>query len=232
MFFSLLTTEFLDELITYNSNSNNLKYLPPLFSKTESSRAYPNIQQAKRDFVIKFYATKLFIQHKPALKLRDNFKSGVSIEVPGYEQHSMSYDIFEKMNSNFFIPIALVKNLNNILSSLVKTGRIVVLDEKQKDCSKGYTHGGHARWAKKKTGHWITESSVLGPTTSLPIINLLMPLTKVNEITVEDEPYNNVPNSELVKETYQHMNKESILITDGYYPDMNVRRYFNYLCCL
>jgi hypothetical protein len=225
IFFSMLTEEFLDKLIEYNSNTSNLKYLPSIFSKFESTRTYPDIQQSKRNFVIAFYATKLYIQHKPALNLRDNFKSGKSIEVPGFEQYLMSYDIFEKMNSNFLIPIALVKELNNILSSLVKTGRIVVLDEKQKDCSKSYTFGGHARWAKKKTGHWITESAVLGPTTELPILNLLMPLTKVKERDVEDEPYNNVPNSELVKEAYKFMEKDSILLTDGYYPDMNVRRY-------
>lgn len=228
IFFKMLTEELLDELIEYNSTPSNLKYLPPLFSKDKPTRTYPDIQQAKRNFVIQFYATKLYIQHKPSPKLVDSFNVGVSVEVPNYEEYSMSFHIFEKMNNNFLFPISLVKHLNKNLSSLVKTGRIVVLDEKHKQCSKKFNEGGHARWAKKKYGHWISESAVLGPTTGLPIMNLLMPLTKVPRLEVDDEPYNDLPNSELVKETYEIMEDESILLTDGYYPDMNVRRYYSY----
>jgi hypothetical protein len=224
IFFSMLDDELLDKIIEYNSTTDKLKNLPPIFSKNEPTRTFPDIQQAKREFVIIFYATKLYIQHNPQQKLVDNFKVGTSIEVPNFKHHSMSFKIFEKMNSNFFIPIALVKLLNEKLSSLVKTGRIVCMDEKQKECTDAFQHGGHARWAKKKYGHWITESAVLGPTTELPIIILLMPITKVDRLNVEDEPFNDVPNSELVEEVYDHMENESILLTDGYYPDMNVRR--------
>jgi hypothetical protein len=225
IFFSMMNNDFLDKIIEYNSTPENLKNLPSVFSKNESTRNIPDIQQAKRDFVIKFYATKLYIQHDPKNTLVANFNVKSSIEVRNFEVHSMSFNIFEKMNRNFFIPIALVKDLNENMASLVKTGRIVCLDEKQKECSHEYHHGGHARWAKKKYGHWITQSAVLGPTTGLPIMQLLIPLTKVDRLNVDDEPYNDVPNSELVKETYEHMEEGSILLTDGYYPDMNVRRY-------
>lgn len=226
IFFSMLDEELLDKIIEYNSTPQNIKNLPTLFSKNESTRNIPNIQQAKRDFVIIFYATKLYIQQNPKKNLVDNFNIGSSIEVPDFEIHSMSFKTFEKMNRNFIIPIALVKELNENMASLIKTGRIVCLDEKHKGCSNQYQHGGHARWAKKKYGHWITESAIDGPTTGLPILQLLMPLTKVDRLSVEDEPYNDLPNSELVKETYKYMDEGSILITDGYYPDMNVRRYY------
>lgn len=187
--------EFLDKLIENNSSSHNLKNLPSIFSRTESSRAFPDIQQAKRDFVISYYATKLYIQHKPEQTLRENFKSGSSINIPEFNQFSMSRATFEMMSANFLIPMALVNNLNENMNSLVTTGRVVVLDEKHKSCSKSYNNGGHARWAKKKYGHWFTESAVLGPKTGLPIIIALMPLTNVDPKNVEDEPYNNVPNS-------------------------------------
>ena len=204
IFFSMLDIELLDKIIEYNATPQNLKNLPAIFSKKESTRDIPNVQQAKRDFVIIFYATKLYIQQNPEKNLVDNFNVGSSIEVPNFEIHSMSFKIFEKMNRNFFIPIAIVKDLNENLASLIKTGRIVCLDEKQKECKSEYKH---ARWAKKKYGHWITESAVIGPLTGLPIIQLLMPLTKVDRLNVEDEPYNDVPNAELVKETYEHMEK-------------------------
>lgn len=216
--------KFLDALIEYNSSIHNLKNLPSLFSRTENSRAFPDIQQAKRDFVISFYATKLYIQHKPEQTLAENFKSGSSINVPEFPQFSMSRATFDKMNANFLIPMSLVHYLNENMMSLVRTGRVVVLDEKHKTCSKAYNNGGHARWAKKKYGHWFTESAVLGPKTGLPIIITLMPLTNVDPKNVEDEPYNNVPNSKLVEEAYKGMEPESILLTDGYYPDMNVRK--------
>lgn len=225
IFFSMLNDDLLDKIIEYNSTPSNLKNLPAIFSKSESTRRIPDVQQAKRDLAITFYATKLYIQHNPANNLVDNFTVGSSIEVPNFEIYSMSLATFEKMNSNFFIPIALVKDLNVNLASPIKTGRIVCLDEKHKECTQEYANGGHARWAKKKYGHWITESAITGPKTGLPIIQLLMPITSVIESNVEDEPYNKVPNSELVKEAYENMQEDSILLADGYYPDMNVRRY-------
>jgi hypothetical protein len=91
LFFSIFDDEFLDQLIEYNSIYP--QHLPLIFSKYQNTRKYPNIQQEKRNLVIQFYATKLFINANPKLTLRENFSSGKSIKVPNYEHYSMTFDI-------------------------------------------------------------------------------------------------------------------------------------------
>jgi hypothetical protein len=221
LFFSIFDDEFLDQLIEYNLTKKDK--LPPIFLKNENTRTFPDIQQAKRNFIIQFYATKLFILSKPENTLRENFKSKTSIEVPGYEDYAMSYEVFEKMNVHFTIPIGLVDSLNIRLSKLIAhTGRIVCFDEKHKSCKENHYH---ARWAKGKQGHWISESSILGPATGLPYIIRLMPTTTVDERNAEDEPYNNKLVSELIEDAYTDISNDSILVADGYYPDRTGRKY-------
>lgn len=221
LFLSIFTKEFLDELIEYHSN--NLENLPAIFSKNNNTRTYPDIQQAKRDFIIQFYATKLYILSDPKYTLLENFNSGTSIVVPGYEDYAMSFAIFEKMNVHFTIPIALVDSLNARLASFIShTGRLVRFDEKHKECQENHMH---ARWAKGKTGHWVCESSILGPTTGLPYIIRLMPTTSVDNRNVEDEPYNNKPVSKLIEHAYSEVSDDSILVADGYYPDKSGRKF-------
>jgi hypothetical protein len=223
LFRSFFDDEFLDELIEYNSKGKKLQDLPPIFSKKENTRAYPNIQQSKRNFVLQFYALKLFILSKPEPTLRENFKSGASIEVPNYEAYSMSYTIFEKMNVHFTIPIELIESLNIRLTQAINhTGRILCFDEKHKACQDNHYH---ARWAKGKYGHWISESSILGPKTGLPYIVRLMPTTSVDNRNYENEPYNNKLVSELIEDAYNNVSQESILVADGYYPDRMGRKY-------
>jgi hypothetical protein len=220
LFLKIFDNDFLDELIEYHSNNLDL---PAIFSKKSNTRTYPDIQQAKRDFIIQFYATKLYIQSNPKNTLVENFNSGSSIEVPGYEEYSMSLGIFEKMNVNFTIPIALVDKLNIRLASFIShTGRIVCFDEKHKECQENHKH---ARWAKSKTGHWVCESSILGPATGLPYVIRLMPTTSVDNLNVEDEPYNNKQVSELIEHAYSNINADSILVADGYYPDKSGRKF-------
>ena len=221
LFFSFFDDEFLDELIEYNSSK--AERLPSLFAKQNNSRAYPDIQQSKRDLVIRFYAIKLFILSNPEATLVDNFKTGTSLEVPGYEDFSMSYEMFEKMNVNFIIPISLVGTFNARLDQFLShTGRIVCFDEKHKNCQENHNH---ARWAKGKQGHWISECSILGPKTGLPYMLRVMPTTTVDNRNVEDEPYNNKLVSELVEDAYTNVHDESILVADGYYPDIAGRKY-------
>lgn len=221
LFFSIFDNEFLDQLIKYNLT--NLGNLPPIFSKNNNTRTYPDIQQAKRKFIIQFYATKLYILSDPKNTLKENFNVGKSIEVPGYEEYAMSFDIFEKMNVHFTIPIALIDSLNTRLGALISdTGRIVCFDEKHKECRDNHYH---ARWAKNKYGHWISESSILAPTTGLPYIIRLMPTTSIDNRNVEDEPYNNKLVSELIEDAYTDVNDHSILVADGYYPDRLGRRF-------
>jgi hypothetical protein len=221
LFLSIFDNEFLDQLIEYNSTKAD--ELPPIFSKNNNTRAYPDIQQAKRDFVIKFYATKLYILSNPENTLLENFTSGTSIEVPGYEEYSMCFKIFEKMNVHFVIPIDLVESLNTRLALFMEhTGRIVSFDEKHKSCQENHKH---ARWAKGKYGHWISESSILGPTTGLPFVFRLMPTTTVDNRNVENEPYNNKLVSELIEDAYTYVDNDSILVADGYYPDRMGRSY-------
>ena len=223
LFFEILDNEFLDELIEYNCSADNLVNLPSIFSKNQNSRTYPDIQQAKRNFIIQFYAIKLYILSDPKNTLRENFQSGKSIEVPGFEEYSMSFDIFEKMNVHFIIPIALVDSLNNRFASLIShTGRILCFDEKHKVCQENHKY---ARWAKGKHGHWVCESSILGPTTGLPYILRLMPTTTVDNRNVEDEPYNNKQVSQLIEYAYNNVDNDSILVADGYYPDRVGRKF-------
>jgi hypothetical protein len=221
LFLSIFDNEFLDQLIEYNSTKSD--ELPHIFSKNNNTRTYPNVQQAKRDFVIQFYATKLYILSHPENTLMENFKSGSSIEVPGYEHYSMSFKLFENMNVKFVIPIELVQSLNTRLALFLEhTGRIVSFDEKHKSCQENHQH---ARWAKGKYGHWVSESSILGPTTGLPFVFRLMPTTTLDNRNVENEPYNNKLVSELIEEAYSDVNDDSILVADGYYPDRMGRKY-------
>lgn len=111
LFLSIFTKEFLDELIEYHSN--NLENLPAIFSKNNNTRTYPDIQQAKRDFIIQFYATKLYILSDPKYTLLENFNSGTSIVVPGYEDYAMSFAIFEKMNVHFTILVDLCASMKS-----------------------------------------------------------------------------------------------------------------------
>jgi hypothetical protein len=223
LFFTIFDDAFLDQLIEYNSSPANLINLPSIFSKTQNSRTYPNIQQSKRNFIIQFYALKLFILSDPKNTLRENFQRGKSIEVPGYEKFSMSFDIFEKMHVHFIIPIALVDSLNARFASFIShTGRILCFDEKHKNCQE--THK-HARWEKGKHGHWVCESSILGPTTGLPYVIRLMPTTYLDSRNVEDEPYNNKKVSELIEQAYNDIDKDTILVADGYYPDRVGRKF-------
>jgi len=223
IFYKIMDDELIDKIIEYNSSQNNLKHLPTIFSKTENTRTYPDIKQAKRNCLLTFYGIKLYIQHNPAKTLRENFADRDSIIIPNFEEFKMCFDYFEKMNSHFFIPIALVKVLNDKLNSLVEsTGRIVCMDEKHKKCHQNHLH---ARYAKKKPRHWITESAILGPTTGLPYMIQLMPTTTIDRMNAQDEPFNNKPVAELVEEAYSVLDDNTILLTDGYYPDMNGRRY-------
>jgi hypothetical protein len=221
LFFSIFDDEFLDQLIEYNSIDP--QHLPKVFSKYHNTRDYPNIQQTKRNLVKQFYATKLFIFSNPTLTLKDNFNSGYSIKIPNYEQYSMSFSTYEKMNVHFVIPISLVGSLNIRLSQPIShTGRIVCFDEKHKVCQDNHYH---ARWAKGKYGHWISEVSILGPTTGLPYMLRLMPTTKVDNRNMNEEPYNNKFVSELIEDSYTNVHNESILVADGYYPDLTGRKY-------
>jgi hypothetical protein len=52
-----------------------------------------------------------------------------------------------------------------------------------------------------------------------------MPTTTVDNLNVEDEPYNNKLVSELLEDAYTNVHDESILVADGYYPDVAGRRY-------
>lgn len=125
---------------------------------------------------------------------------------------------FYAMNNNIRIPIQLVKELNVRLSATTTTtGRIVCTDEKHREVQIGWKY---SRFAKNKNGHWITETTLLGPTTALPLFILLQPTTSVDIKQYDNEPYNNVPVNEQLTNVVELTDQHSIHIADSYYPDI------------
>lgn len=129
----------------------------------------------------------------------------------------MGYNDFESINNHFRFPIQLVDKLNERFASMIEdTGRIICTDEKHREVQIGWKH---SRFAKNKNGHWITQTALLGPNTALPILTLLQPTTNVTPLKFKDEPYNNVPVSQLLKNAFKVTTNHTIHVADSYYPD-------------
>lgn len=153
------------------------------------------------------------ITASPAPKLEENFP----IETEGFPDFKMGFNEFSAINSHFRFPIQLVKALNQRFADMIDdTGRVVCTDEKHRKVQIGWKH---ARFAKNKNGHWITQTALLGPTTALPILTLLQPTTSVSNLKFKNEPYNNIPVSEQLINAFEVTSNHSIHIADSYYPD-------------
>jgi hypothetical protein len=113
--------------------------------------------------------------------------------------------------------------LNDVFIELLDdTGRYVVLDEKMKECQQDHPL---SRWAKKVDGHWTSQVAVTGPTTSLPFVLKMIPITSVVEEETYELPYNNLQLHELMKVATDELHEHTITVADCYYSDSNTRKY-------
>jgi hypothetical protein len=213
IFYQFMDDDLLNLLIEYNILDDVKDKLPPLFRKYNDSRKLGDIQFAQRKKLIQYYAIRFAITSNYKSSLADMFP----FKIDGYDEFSMTIKEFSNINNNFRFPIQLVKELNNRFNNMINTsGRIVCTDEKHREVQIGWKH---SRYAKNKNGHWITESTILGPTTALPLFVLLQPTTTVNIKSYDQEPYNNIPVNELLLNIVNISNDLSIHIADSYYPD-------------
>lgn len=218
----IFDTEFLDKLIESNIKNTTSNELPPIFHNPKEKSKRRDYVKERRKLVFKYFATRLLILSSHKSNLRSNWP----LEFPGGKYVPLGIHTFQQMLSNFMIRLDCVGELNRILMSICKVGRIVNLDEKHKGCSKDYhltrwVHGKEPNW-----GHWNTELCVISPKFGLPLVICMMPLTstKPQNVTIERD-FNNFTLLDVHKEIHKYINKETIIVEDAYYLD-NASRNF------
>jgi hypothetical protein len=223
LFFSQLSYDIIDALIedVVRRYPNGL---PAIFYRKEETRHTKDPAQAKRNMLIHYWAIRLWIGTIPKHRqLKDLFPNS-RLVIPGYEDWSMSYPVFNSMHIHFTFPCSLVPLLNDQMRRWVKrTPRVVVTDEKQKKCPQDSPL---ARYAKKIDGHWTTEVAVCGPDSGLPYVMTLIPITSVKEENdVDDLPFNNLSLRDIMEEAFEGVDDISIMLTDCYYSDSSYRHW-------
>lgn len=113
----------------------------------------------------------------------------------------------------------MTKEINIRLNRYVESGRYVSLDEKHKGCKKDkylsrWVHGKDPNW-----GHWLTEVTTIAPTSGMPILLKVMPLTSTEAKNVTIEPYNNFNLIDVHQEVVKVVRKGTIIVEDAYYLD-------------
>lgn len=215
LFFYYFDEKFLDTMIETNINIPDSK-LPSIFFKENDSRRR-EIQVVKRTMLLRFIATRFSIMSNRQAIFINNWK------IP-QQQQFMCESNFQKMIVHMLIRLNMVSDLNERLGSFVKSGRHVSLDEKHKGTDKDshlarWVHGKDPNW-----GHWITELVTMGPTTDLPILIKLMPLTSTPPRNVTIEPFNNYNLEDVHKELLKVIRKDTIIVEDSYYLDDKSRK--------
>jgi hypothetical protein len=119
----------------------------------------------------------------------------------------------------------MTKDVNDRLEKYILSGRHVMLDEKHKGTSKDahlarWVHGKDPNW-----GHWITELTTIAPTTGMPLLMKILPLTSTDASQVTIEPFNNFSLIDVHKEIVPCLRQETFIVMDAYYLDDESRKY-------
>lgn len=211
LFLYIFDDNFLDLMIEKNIEIPNVK-LPTIFFKEKDSRRRV-VQEEKRKYLLRFFATRFSIMSNPQSSFKKNWK------IDHEEKLFMGENTFQDMIVNMQIRLNMVSELNERLKKYIKTGRYVSLDEKHKGTEKDqhlarWVHGKDPNW-----GHWITELVTIAPKTNLPILIKVMPLTSTDPRNVTIEPFNNYNLSDVHEELLDTIRKKTIIVEDAYYLD-------------
>lgn len=234
VFFRICDDEFLDQLIEHNVSLTTISELPKLFHNPKNETFRRDLREERRKLVLKFFACRLLIMSNPS----PNFSSNFPLSTDGLPDIPlMGRNSFQQMISNFQIRLTFTPKLNNKISSIVSTGRYVVLDEKHKGTNKDHHL---ARWVFGKDpewGHWNTELSLLAKTTGLPFVNFVLPLTSEKPNKSLHLPYNNFNLVDIFEVIHNNIVEDTIIITDAYYLDDASRKFLRdknryYMCAI
>jgi hypothetical protein len=133
-----------------------------------------NFLEKKRELVLQFFTVRLYMCANQKSSLDDYFTNDRIIVVINKvtKTFSMSKKEFQRMHQHFRFYIQQYDLLNKVfesfvcinffrlfilMCSIVNTGRLVVADEKKKECPSYYKY---ARCPKGIWCHWITELAV------------------------------------------------------------------------
>jgi hypothetical protein len=208
--------DFLDLMIKENVEIS-AKFLPNIFSNPKSNTLRRNLDVERRNLVLRYIATRYYIMSDPALLLKNNWPLSTDSKL------FLGRDVFQKMISNMLIRLNMTTDVNNRLSKYVRSGRYVSIDEKHKGCQKDnylsrWVYGKEPNW-----GHWITELTTVAPTTGMPLLMRLMPLTSTKPENLTIEPYNNFNLLDVHQELSKVIRKGTMIVEDAYYLDDNSR---------
>lgn len=216
--------EFLDLLIQENLKLSESNQLPNLLTNPNSSSKRRNLLVVRRQFVLKYIATRFLIMSNPNHKLKKNWPLANQFKDIN-EKKYMGRDNFQSMLSHLLIRLTMTKELNVRLERYILSGRHVMLDEKHKGTNKDahlarWVHGKDPNW-----GHWITELTTIAPTTGMPLLLKVLPLTSTDQDKVTIEPFNNFSLIDVHKEIVPSIRDGTIIVMDAYYLDDESRKY-------
>lgn len=216
--------EFLDLYVQENVKLCDSNELPNLLINPNSSSQRRDLLVVRRKFVLRFIATRFLIMSNPNHKLKKNWSLSNQFN-DIQERQYLGRNNFQQMISHMLIRLTMTKAVNDRLAKYILSGRHVMLDEKHKGTNKDahlarWVHGKDPNW-----GHWITELTTIAPTTGMPLLMKVLPLTSTDADKVTIEPFNNFSLIDVHKEIVPCLRDGTFIVMDAYYLDDESRKY-------